>query len=249
MLFYSICYYYGKNNKNNIIDHLNIFSKIDVVEKEFIITAMVDSHDTTYFNNVENELGHIIETHNSTIRYKILTSFNWGGTIVGLWLTYNYGKMYNHNNEINYVAHFEEDFVTINDQWYTDTLEYLNINSNTQDVIYIGEHLSNQKLSNIKDNVKKTPKSEFMDIINKYNHSTYENMCCWTDGGFYFSSISKLQQIENKIGIFHKGNCLTKYDHYVDGIVLGEVGFPTLLYHNQFEIGGLYRPDYFFHHE
>jgi hypothetical protein len=247
MLLYSICYYYGKNNKNNIINHLAIFSKINVVEKEFIITAMIDSHDTTYFNHVENELGNFIQMHNPTIRYKILTSFNWGGTIAGLWLTYNYGKMYNHNNQNNYVAHFEEDFVAINDKWYPHALEYLN--TNTEKFIYIGEHISNKKSNNIKENVKKTPKNEFIDIINKYNRSTYENMCCWTDGGFYFSTISKLQQIEDKIGIYHKGDNCVKYDHYVDGIVLGEVGFPTLLYHHQFHFGGLYRPDYFVHHE
>ena len=93
MLLYSICYYYGKNNNSNLINHLNSFLKINSDEKEFVLVNMVDSHDIDYFNKLENELSAFIINHNNNINFKIITSFNWGGTILALWLTYNYGKI------------------------------------------------------------------------------------------------------------------------------------------------------------
>ena len=36
-----------------------------------------------------------------------------------------------------------------------------------------------------------------------------------------------------------------KYDHILDGISLGEVGFPTLLHHARFNFGVVNRQDYF----
>ena len=52
----------------------------------------------------------------------------------------------------------------------------------------------------------------------------------WSDGGYYFSSIDRLSALESKIGIFFKGDLSTKYDHFLDGICYGEVGFPSLLF-------------------
>jgi hypothetical protein len=245
MLLYSICYYYGKNKQSNIINHLTAFLKIDCDEKdkEFVLINMVDSRDPQYINEAERELSEFIMNFNSTISFKIISEFNWGGTIVALWLTYNYGKKY---GDSCYIAQFEEDFYAINDKWYDDSIELLNDNHNA---IYIGEHVSNEYSNKITENIKKTEKEDFMYIINKYNQSTYENTCCWTDGGFYFSTIIKLKQIEDKIGIFHKGDMNVKYDHFIDGIALGEVGFPTILFHNNFIFIGLYRHNYFIHNE
>lgn len=49
MLLYSICYYYyGKNKTSNII------------------------------NDVENNLSNFIKHHNNDIKFKIISSFNWG---------------------------------------------------------------------------------------------------------------------------------------------------------------------------
>ena len=67
----------------------------------------------------------------------------------------------------------------------------------------------------------------------------------WTDGGFYFSTVERLKIIENKIGIFHKGNINTKYSNLLDGISLGEVGFPTLLFHAGLKFDILNRSNYF----
>ena len=243
MLLYSICYYYGKNKTSNVIRHLNAFLKINSDEKQFILVNMVDSHDIDYFNKIEDELSNIIIHYDNSIKFKIISSFNWGGTIVALWLTYNYGKIYDDNT---YVAQFEEDFYTINDKWLEDSKKILN--STESNYIYIGEHIPQANLPLIKNNIKLTPKKEFTDIINKNCNSSYTN-CCWTDGGFYFSTIQNLKIIENKIGIFHKGHSGKKYDHKLDGIILGEVGFPTILYNNNFKFIGLYRHNYFIHQE
>ena len=243
MLLYSICYYYGKNNNSNLINHLNSFLKINSDEKEFVLVNMVDSHDTDYFNKIEDKLSNIILHYDNSIKFKIISSFNWGGTIVALWLTYNYGKIYDDNT---YVAQFEEDFYAINDKWLEDSKKLLN--STESNYIYIGEHIPPANLQLIQNNIKLTPKKEFTDIINKYCNSSYTN-CCWTDGGFYFSTIQNLKLIETKIGIFHKGTSKEKYNHYIDGIVLGEVGFPTILYNNNFKFIGLYRHNYFIHKE
>lgn len=65
--------------------------------------------------------------------------------------------------------------------------------------------------------------------------------------GYYFSNLRRLSEIEDKINTFHKGNQNTLYDHFVDGIVLGEVGFPTLLYEHDLQFIGLPRQKYFCH--
>ena len=68
----------------------------------------------------------------------------------------------------------------------------------------------------------------------------------WTDGGYYFSSIGNFNKIYEKIGIFHKGNSEKKYDHEIDGIILGEVGFPSQI-KKFFNFTGLLRNKYFIH--
>lgn len=104
MLLYSVCYYYGKNKKQNILDHLIEFNKIKEKDDIFILTVMIDSKDKENHNKVKTELSQFIELQHK-IKYKILTSYNWGGTILGLWMTYQYGKCYDNA----YLVHFEED--------------------------------------------------------------------------------------------------------------------------------------------
>ena len=57
--------------------------------------------------------------------------------------------------------------------------------------------------------------------------------------------INKLKVIAETISCFHKGNQNTKYLKPRDGISLGEVGFPTLLYHNNLRFTVLNRNIYF----
>jgi hypothetical protein len=241
MLLYSVCYYYGKNNLSNLINHLNCFLKVDIKDKQFIIVCMIDSHDINYFKEIEQTLSDYINNYKNNIKFKILTSFNWGGTILGLWLTYNYGKIY---NDHCYIAHFEEDFYPFNDKWVNCSIDLLNSDKN---YIYIGEVTRlTEDVKMIDTNCDK--KCTFLNVINEYNNSTFKGLACWTDGGFYLSSIKKLRVVEENIGIFHKGNN-NKYDHFLDGIILGEVGFPTLLHHNGFSFIGIPRCKYFIHNE
>lgn len=78
----------------------------------------------------------------------------------------------------------------------------------------------------------------------KYNLNLKDS--AYTDGGYYFSTINNFHKIESKIGIFHKGNTNTKYNHSIDGIILGEVGFPSEIYLH-FNFIGLLREKYFKH--
>lgn len=237
MLLYSVCYYYGKNKTSNLTNHLNSFLKIDTDEKQFILVNMVDSHDINYINDVENNLSNFIKdqsqrllSQRDKINFKIISSFNWGGTILGLWLTYNYGKM--NCTPTAHVAHFEEDFGPYNDEWLKDSISLL-----TDEIIYVGENTNGKIKSNDND-------GRISGQMHKIS-IRLGNPEVWTDGGYYFSTIEKLTSIDNKIGIFHKGNSSTKYTNKTDGIDYGEVGFPTLLYHNNFKFTSLNRQKYF----
>jgi len=229
MIIYSICYYYGKNKTSNLINHLNVFNKIENDNKEFILVNMVDSHDHSYFNKIEEELSNYIVNHNNTIKFKIISSFNWGGTIVALWLTYNYCKKY---SDECYIAQFEEDFGPYNNDWLKDSIELLKDN-----IIYVGENTNGLLKSD--DDDSRLSGMIYRDSIR------FGNPEVWTDGGYYFSNMRNLKMIDDKIGIFHKGDQNTKYINKIDGIDYGEVGFPTQLYHNNFRFTSLHRAKYF----
>jgi len=234
MLIYSICYYYGKNNKVNIDKHIECFNKITENNKIFIINCMVDTDD---HNIGLNDINDYMKQFN--INFKVITSFNWGGTILGLWDTYNFLKKIININSYHqtYIAHFEEDFRPIKSNFYIASKRRITLFGHRY--IYVGETKSGK--------------------INSGNHDgrlkgkAYRNATrlgdpeVWTDGGYYFSSLKNLKIIDNKIGIFHKGNNKVKYTRALDGIDIGEVGFPTLLYHNGFKFYPLKRDDYFNH--
>ena len=147
-----------------------------------------------------------------------------------------YKYCYDKYDEKTYVVHFEEDFIPHNIKWYKDSIEKLDSNNN---YIYIGE--SNQ------NRIKKK------NIDGRLHSSAYKNSTrlgnpeVWTDGGFYFLTLKNLKNINDKIGIFHKGDQKIKYERILDGIDLGEVGFPTLLYHVGFRFNVLDRDTYFTH--
>lgn len=247
MLVYSICYYYGKNKKSNISNHLNQFTKEHLSsEKEFVVVAMVDSKNEEVFKNIEGEINSFIkqqinkqqlqEQQKQQINFKVIPSWNWGGTINGLWIAYNYCKN-KYNDDNVYIGFFEEDFGPRNIRWYNDALKKLN-NANNKN-IYVGESNAG-RLKTKNDDLRLTAKCY-------ENSKRLGNPEVWTDGGFYFSSLFKLKQIEDKIGVFHKGNPedSRKENYILHGIDLGEVGFPTELHHNGFNFDCLNRNDYF----
>jgi hypothetical protein len=230
MLIYSICYYYSTNKYSNIDNHLKEFNKIND-EKIFILNVMIDSHDLTYHNKVQIELSNYIDLSNSYV----LPNYNWGGTILGLWMAYKY--CYDKYDNSLYLVHFEEDFGPYNDQWYEHAKNLLL----SDDYIYIGE----SNLGRVK-----TKNDDKRLTYYKYKNSTrLGDPEVWTSGGFYFTTLENLKKMEDKIGIFHKGNQKTnRKDNYrLDGIDLGEVGFPTLLYHSGFKFNALLRKTYFIH--
>jgi len=245
MLIYSICYYYGINNTLNIIKHLNSFSQIPD-EKIFVLNVMIDNTDIDKHQKIKNELSKFIKSNNYN-NFEILTSFNWGGTILGLWMTYKfyYKKFENSKYKYNniYIAYFEEDFgpkYIKNIRWYINSKNLLNSNK----YIYIGETTSGDSKSTLGIIKKENDDSRIQSFKNSVRLGNPE---VWTDGGYYFSNLENLKKCEDKIGIFHKGNQEIKYNHILDGIDIGEVGFPTLLYHHGFKFMSLKRRCYFKH--
>ncbi len=234
MLVYSICYYYGKNKTKNILNHIKVFEKINDTQKIFVIANMID--DLNNLEDSEKFLGDIIKQTNPFINYKIITTYNWGGTIAGLWITYNYVK--DTYNDDCLVAMFEEDFyATVSDNsWLEESKRLL-----TENTIYVGETTIGRLKRENDDN--RLTSHMFKNSVRLGNPEV------WTDGGYYFSNLSKLKKIADKIGVFHKGDQSTKYEHIKDGIDIGEVGFPTLVYHAGFEFTCLHRKNYFVHDE
>uniref|UniRef100_A0A6C0E3R9 Uncharacterized protein n=1 Tax=viral metagenome TaxID=1070528 RepID=A0A6C0E3R9_9ZZZZ len=234
MLLYSICYYHGKNKKSNLKKHVACFLDVEQKEKQFLVCVMVDSFDIERQKQVETELSEFIETISVDINYKILSSFNWGGTIAGLWVTYNYSKTIGIDSSSIFIGHFEEDFGPYNKEWVNDSMKLL-----TQDVTYVGETTSGTIKSRDDD-------QRFSGLMHRYSKRLGDPEV-WTDGGYYFSTLEKLMLVEERVGVFHKGDQQTKYIHLLDGIDYGEVGFPTLLYHNNFKFTCLHREKYFIH--
>ena len=232
MLLYSICYYYGKNKKSNLHNHITSFSSVCHQDKTFVLCVMVDSHDVEIHEQIKIELSNYIISINKDIKYELITSFNWGGTIAALWMTYNYSKKIEVNTNELYVSHFEEDFGPFNNEWFNDSVKLL-----TRDIVYIGETTSGLIKSCDDDGRLSGEMHSFSTRLGDPE--------VWTDGGYYFSTLDKLTLIENKIGVFHKGGQQSNYIHLLDGIDYGEVGFPTLLYHNNFKFNCLHREKYF----
>ena len=91
-----------------------------------------DPKDPDIHNKVKDELSHFIENRSleEAVKYIILTSFNWGGTILGLWMAYKYcNEKYDKNYDDNniYISHFEEDFCPINNNnWLKTSKNMLN---------------------------------------------------------------------------------------------------------------------------
>jgi hypothetical protein len=169
------------------------------------------ARDTIIESIKEKFPSHIVFLHN----------FNYGGTIVGLYNTYEYLK----ENKMDdwHIMYFEEDF-------YAKNIDFLEISIKLLDeVIYVGEITFSYK----------GIKTRNYNGKNQY----------WTDGGYYFSSYTKFNTMYNKIGPFHKGDPTTKYNQFNDGVLLGEVGFPTMLYDAGFRFIGLPRELYFIHNE
>lgn len=272
MLIYSITHYF-KNNVNYVKQHINKYNKLVNHDKIFVLCVMINDINkrqfftdkytqllTDFFEKFNNN------EHDKNSKFKIIVQYNWGGTIAGLWYTYKYAL--DNFKSTDYLAHFEEDFKPKNNSWYTYVRQMLD---NNQCYIYIGETNRRNPYNKNEGIIKYSVRHKNIHYINNiFSSLRIKNNVCgckgfynfkqpckcnnqiyglevWTDGGFYFSTIERLKKVEDRIGIFHKGN-KNMYDHDLDGIELGEVGFPTMLYYNGFNFGSLYRQTFFKHY-
>ena len=215
MLLYSVCYYYGKNKASNVIHHLDAFTKIRKDGDLFILNVMIDSHDQGIHEETKEEMSSLIKSYDD-YPFVVLTSFNWGGTIVGLWMAYQYGK---ENHRDAYISHFEEDFLPHNTNWFSDIRGLFDSNTNN---IYIGEsnwqHPVYENQGIIKHSQNYRGRKQYSKAIrdklgDMTSHGCGSNIndcrrCggvipghqVWTDGGLYFSNIDRLLLAEKAIG-------------------------------------------------
>jgi hypothetical protein len=235
MLYYSVVHYYDRRSPrkkikyNNIKKHISAFLNIED-DKEFILVSFVDTPSgDIHYKNVKENLEKFCLLYLPNKNYHIILKFNWGGTIAGLWYTHLFMCS---NNKHGYISLMEEDFGPKNSDWYSAAKEKL-----TDNIIYVGE-------SNI-GRIKSINDDDRITSPMYINQPRLKKPEVWTDGGFYFLTEERLKNLEDKIGIFHKGNQYTQYNRIEDGISLGEVGFPTLVYHAGFKFDILNRNDYF----
>ena len=149
-------------------------------------------------------------------------------------------------NEI-YVCHFEEDFCSWNPKWFNDI--YTLLNDKNENYVYVGESTTRVSIRG-KTGLLHTGNHDGRGskLFKKYN----KHLCLpevWTDGGFYSSTLTKLKIIEDKIGIFHKGDQNSKFIKRKDGIDIGEVGFPSLIHSSNLVFTALFRNRYFTHYK
>ncbi|MHA1344595.1 MAG: hypothetical protein ACTSQG_11450 [Promethearchaeota archaeon] len=235
MLYYSIAHYYDRQGSRNEIKYDNIkkhiiaFLNTEEKEKEFILISFVDTPiGHIHYKNVKKHLEQFCQEYLPNKNFHILVEYNWGGTIAALWYTY---KFLISNKRKGYVVHMEEDFGPKNNDWYNVAKKKLS------NVVYVGESNIGRIKKGNDDNRLTNP------IYRNTWHAAKQEV--WTDGGFYFSTVKKLKTIEEKIGIFHKGAHSEKFDRILDGISIGEVGFPTLIYHSGLKFDILNRTSYF----
>jgi hypothetical protein len=229
-LIYSVCYYLSRNKTKNIVGHLKQISKLRKQGLKVlpVIVCSVDNLD-----DYEQDLTKLFRDCHIPNDLQMLFMYNWGGTIAALWTLWK-EFVGNFSNDVH-VAHFEEDFYSNEIDWFDAAKVKL-----TPDIIYVGEFTLTGSTSVI---------AEYKTTASRGNARKKMRECeYWTDGGFYFTTKMRLCRIEEAIGVFHKGNQTVKYEHQIDGIDYGEVGFPTELWHAGFRFTSLYRNDFFIHH-
>jgi hypothetical protein len=238
MLYYSVAHYFDVKGSRkgamyaHISSHIKEFLNTDEMNKEFVLVSFIDSErGNERYDIIKKELEDFCQNQLPHHKVHVIVEYNWGGTIAGLWYSYLYLKS---NSLQGYIAHFEEDFGPKNNNWYKDARDNLK-----EDIIYVGEVNGGRIKRGDDDNRLSRGKHDDQPRLGDPE--------VWTDGGFYFSTIEKFMLVEEKVGTFHKGDQNTKYDRMIDGISLGEVGFPTLLHHANFTFSFLPRAKYFRH--
>ena len=236
MLYYSIAHYYDRKGARNSIKydnikkHIGAFLNIEEADKEFILVSFIDTpRGEKRYEDIKRHLEDFCQKYLPNKNYHVIIEYNWGGTIAALWYTHMFLSS---NKKKGYVVLMEEDFGPKDNHWYSAAKKKL-----LNNIIYVGESNIGRIKSNNDDNR--------ITCASYRNTTRLGNPEVWTDGGFYFSTGENLKIIEEKIGIFHKGNVNIKYSNLLDGISIGEVGFPTLLFHVGLKFDVINRSNYF----
>ncbi len=255
-LVYGIQYYHTRGREGNIGRHVEAFCKCDAPRKTFAIVAAMDDTDCTTRKAAAGALRRRTEEAvrlrtGSDADVVVLHDFNWGGTVAGLELLWRHCQS---ECPAAHLAFYEEDFHPLSRDWLPASLDLLE-----QGCIYVGEHAYNPKHHSesfdgqrprfVKhlpvDRRRRGSTGAFKDIHASYGLVT-GGASTYTDGGFYFSTVVGFARVYDAIGSFHKGDRTTKWDHLIDGVVLGEVGFPSEVA-RCFQFRGLPRSDFFVH--
>lgn len=233
-LLYSICYYADRDFFVNIerqVSHAH--SIISDYNTDLVFIAVCAFDDIDNRQHVENKLNEIYQKINhEKMKILFLAIPNWGGTIAALW--YLWKDVLEARICIpTYVSHMEEDLELFSNSWLSSSIACID------QFIYVGE--TTRKAGEFKLT------SQRGTTGGARGRTKLAEEEAWSDGGFYFTTVEKLKIMEDAIGIFHKGDQTTKFDHHLDGVDIGEVGFPTLLYHANLKFTTIARDSFFRH--
>lgn len=259
-IVYSVCFYAERDRTHSLVNHyeslLHLTDRKNINAIFLVVCCFNDMHNKERIDDKLNEIKKLFIS-NERVQIETLPIFNWGGTIAALWHCWKDFLLI--DRQVDYVAHFEEDFFPVSLEWYEKCVELIG----EKDFVYIGETTSSED-GHIKSTFNCKERDGLVDAhgrhakivhIEKEKISPSEQSTrvkirkeeFWTDGGFYFTKPDKLKIIEDKIGIFHKGNQDTLWSHEIDGIDYGEVGFPTLLHHSGLNFTSISRQQRFSH--
>lgn len=231
-LIYSICFYADRGNCSNLNRQIQQAYKIKEKYKINLAFIVICAFDDMSELHIDKKLKEFSNQIDSDLDFYYMPIFNWGGTIAALWHLWKDIIKVNILNA-KHVVHMEEDIEIFNFNWYSMALNSL------KDFIYVGE-------TTLECGAFKQTSSRGQSGGNK-TRVKLSDIETWSDGGFYFTSPDRLKIMEEKIGIFHKGDNTSKWDHHVDGIDLGEVGFPTLLFNSGLKFTTISRHKFFNH--
>lgn len=256
-----VCHYFGSTNvkKECLQVHAYQCQKMSKLyfarenvqdeNQDILIIYSVMLDDTSVIPNIYDDLKRFEGMYQGEdgktrkVDVAIAYWFNWGGTIGSMWLTWNFFLKRN-NIRSKYICTFEDDHVfRFPSKWILEPIKMLE-----DDLIYVGM-LPYCKIRNwnklykevgynyvVKEHIKQ--KNNLGYISEKYYK---QKDMKWTAGGVYFMPFENLSKIEQTFGtrfIDKPYNC--RYNRKDDGLLLGEVGFPTKLSLNGFKFKGIY---------
>jgi hypothetical protein len=219
---HGICYWEGNKRFfliEQIVDKLK--NTIHSNKKDLNLLCIISIRSNRIItNNEKDKFNLILDKQSDNVSIKIIYNFNWGGTVGALWDIYKYLE----NAKItSYIIGVWEDDAIFKQKYWFDKVESLLLKG----YIYVGSlhethNIKNQELYS-KVNYKYNPSQVIVSVPNFKN-----NEVIWVEDP-YILFFKNLKLIEDKIGCFTLAPKNKLYQYWEDGIVNGEVGFPTRL--------------------